>query len=64
MAVQWSHDEPVSFADFDAERDQSFRQASKMRRLEDRVLELEAQLRSVLHILEAHGLNGRDERTN
>lgn len=63
MAVNW-HDEPVSFADFDAERELAERRRRETRKLENRGEELEAQLKSVLHILEANGLSGDEEPRN
>lgn len=57
--VSWSHEnEPAFFADMEAEYDRANRQASKIRKLEERVKELDAQLKSVLHIIEANGLKG------
>jgi len=64
MAVNWSHDPYSRFADLDDEYDRAARQARKARNLEDRIIELEAQLKSVLHILEANGLSGDEERSN
>lgn len=63
--VSWSHDPYSSrFADLEAEQAQKDRQARRTRQLEDRVEKLESQLKSVLQILEAHGLDGINERTN
>lgn len=57
--MNWSHEEPAFFADMEAEYDRANKQASKIHKLEERVKELEAQLKSVLHILEANGQTKR-----
>jgi BMFP domain-containing protein YqiC len=63
--MEWLHDPYTSrFADLEAEAEQKDRQRRKIQQLEDRVEELEAQLKSVLHILEARGLNGDEEQHN
>lgn len=64
MAVNWHDGDSVRFADFEAADEMASRERRRTRKLEDRVAELEAQLRSVLHILEANGLNGDEEPGN
>lgn len=64
MAVNWHDDDSARFADFEAADEMASRERRRTRKLEDRVAELEAQLRSVLHILEANGLSGDEELGN